>query len=110
MIDLENIEKKEHFQVPDNYFDELPSRVMQHIHQEQRKKRTLISSAVAAVAVIAVAVGVFFTYNTPKQSAEITQNQQIAANIEEEEALEMVAEDYYSEELAMLDYYQYFEY
>lgn len=110
MIDLESIEKKEYYQVPDNYFDELPSRVMQNIHQEQRKKRTLISSAVAAVAVIAVAVGVFFTYNTPKQSEEITQTQQIAATIEEQEALETVAEDYYSEELAMMDYYQYFEY
>ncbi len=110
MIDLENIEKKEYYQVPDNYFDELPDRVMQNIHQEQRKKRTIISSAVAAVAVIAVAIGIFFTYNTPKQSTEITQNQQIAANIEEEEALELVAEDYYSEELAMLDYYQNYEY
>lgn len=110
MIDLDNIEKKEYFQVPENYFEELPGRVMQNIHQEQRKRKTLISSAIAAVAVIAIAVGVFFTFNAPEKTTDITQNQQIAATLEEQEALETIAENYYSEELAMMDYYQYMEY
>lgn len=110
MIDLENIEKTEHYQIPENYFDELPGRVMQNIRQEQRKRKTFISSAIAAVAVIAVAVGIFFTYNTPTQSTEITQAQQVATANTEEELLEAVATEYYSEELAMLDYYQYLEY
>ena len=61
----------------------------------------------AAVAVVAIAAGIFFTYNTPSQQTDITQTQQLAATIEEEEALETVATDYYSEELAMMDYYQY---
>lgn len=106
MIDLENIEKTEHYQIPENYFEELPERVMQNIRHEQHKRRTFISSAVAAIAVIAVALGVFFTYNAPNKSTEITQNQQIAATLEEQEALETVAAEYYSEELAMMDYYQ----
>ena len=65
MFDLENLEKTEHYQVPENYFDELPGRVMQNIKHEQHKRRTIISSAIAAVAVIAIAAGVFFNYNTP---------------------------------------------
>ena len=107
MFDLENLEKTEHYQVPENYFDELPGRFMQNIKHEQHKRRTIISSAIAAVAVIAIAAGVFFTYNTPTQNADITQTQQLAANVEEEEVLESVATDYYSEELAMMDYYHY---
>lgn len=110
MIDFENIEKTERYQIPDNYFDELPGRVMQNIRQEQRKRKTFISSAVAAVALIAVAIGVFFTYSIPQKSTEITQTQQIAATVTEEEELETVAADYYSEELAMIEYYQYLEY
>lgn len=108
MIDLENIEKRESYQIPENYFEELPGRVMQNIHQEQRKKRTIFTAAVAAIAILVVAVGVFFTYNTPNQSSEIVQTQQTAiASLEEEEILETVATDYYSEELAMMDYYEY---
>ena len=107
MFDLENLDKTEHYSVPENYFEELPGRVMQNIKREQHKRRTIISSAIAAVAVIAIAVGIFFTYNTPNEGTDITQTQQLAATIEEEEALETVATDYYSEELAMMDYYQY---
>lgn len=107
MFDLENLEKKEHYQVPENYFEELPGRVMQNIKREQHKKRTIISSAIAAVAVIAIAAGIFFTYNTPNEGTDITQTQQVTANATEEEILESVATDYYSEELAMMDYYQY---
>ena len=83
---------------------------MENIKRQQHKKRTIISSAVAAVAVLAIAVGVFFTVNAPGNDKEITQTQQLAATVAEEEALETVASDYYSEELAMLDYYQYVEY
>ncbi|MBO7628893.1 MAG: hypothetical protein J6S87_02965 [Bacteroidales bacterium] len=101
------MDKTEHYQVPENYFEELPGRVMQNIKREQHKRRTILSSAIAAVAVIAIAAGIFFTYNTPSQSTDITQTQQLAATVEEEEALETVATDYYSEELAMMDYYQY---
>ena len=107
MFDLENIDKTEHYQVPENYFEELPGRVMQNIKREQHKRRTIISSAIAAVAMIAIAVGVFFTYNAPSEGTDISQTQQIAANASEEEILESVATDYYSEELAMMDYYQY---
>ena len=107
MFDLENLDKTEHYQVPENYFEELPGRVMQNIKREQHKRRTILSSAIAAVAVIAIAAGIFFTYNTPSQSTDITQTQQLAATVKEEEALETVATDYYSEELAMMDYYQY---
>jgi flagellar basal body-associated protein FliL len=109
MIDLENIDKTEHYRVPENYFEELPDRVMQNIRHEKHKRKTIISSAIAAVAMIAIAAVVFFTYNTPKGQENITQVQQTTL-ASEEEALESFATDYYSEELAMMDYYQYFEY
>ena len=99
MFDLDNIEKTEHYQIPENYFEELPGRVMQNIKQEKQRRKTIITSAVAAVACLAVAVGVFFTLNTPEKGTVITQTEQ--------EALETFAADYYSEELAMMDYYQY---
>lgn len=110
MIDLDKIEKTEKYSIPENYFEELPGRVMQNIRHEQQKRRTLISSAIAAVAVIAVALGIFFTYNVPETSPEITQTQQLAATPSEEEELETLATDYYSEELAFMDFYQYMEY
>ena len=56
MFDLENLDKTEHYKIPENYFDELPGRVMQNIKHEQQHKRTIITSAVAAVAVLAIAV------------------------------------------------------
>ena len=107
MFDLENLDKTEHYKIPDNYFDELPGRVMQNIKREQQHKRTIITSAVAAVAVLAIALGVFFTVNTPDQGTAVTQIQPATASVSEEEALETVAADYYSEELAMMDYYFY---
>ena len=55
---------------------------------------------------LVVSVGLFFTYITPDEGAAITQ----APQITEEEVLESVASDYYSEELAMMDYYDYLQY
>jgi len=108
MFDLDNIEKTEHYQIPENYFEELPGRVIQNIRQEKQRRKTIITSAVAAVACLAVAVGVFFTLNTPEKGTVITQTEQVVAPVpEEEEVLETLAADYYSEELAMMDYYQY---
>jgi hypothetical protein len=106
MFDLDNIEKTERYQIPENYFEELPGRVMQKIQSEQVRRKRFIMSAVAAVALLVVAVGLFFTYNTPDEGTAITQTQQVT----EEEALESVATDYYSEELAMMDYYEYLQY
>jgi hypothetical protein len=110
MFDLENIEKNEHYQIPDNYFEELPGRVIQNIKGEQIRRKKFITSAVAAVAVLIVAVGLFFTYNLPEKNSAITQTQQVSTSNSEDNVLESVATEYYSEELAMIDYYQYFEY
>lgn len=110
MFDLDNIEKTERYQIPENYFDELPGIVMQKIKSEQTRRRRFISSAVAAVALLAVAVGLFFSFNAPEEAATITQAQQVTTENTEEEVLESLATEYYSEELAMMDYYQYLQY
>lgn len=107
MFDLDNLEKTEHYQIPENYFEELPGRVMQNIRREQHRRKATIISAVAAVAVLAIAIGIFFTVNTPDQGTAVTQAQPATASVSEEESLETVATDYYSEELAMMDYYLY---
>jgi hypothetical protein len=110
MIDLENIEKHEHYEVPENYFEELPGRVMQRIKHEQHRRRNIISGAVAAVAILAIAVGTFFTLNTADKRTDTAQTQLSAAFETDDEVLESLATEYYSEELAMMDYYQYYEY
>lgn len=110
MIDLENIDKTERYQIPENYFEELPGRVMQNIRKEKQRRKTIFSSAIAAVAVLAIAVTAFFTLNTSEKQQNITQVQEVSPVVTEEEALETVAVDYYSEELALMDYYQYMDY
>lgn len=107
MFDLDNIEKKEQYQIPENYFKELPGRVMQNIRHEQQRRKTIITSAIAAVACLVVAVGVFFTLHFQEEGTAIAKTEQVSASVSEEEALETFAADYYSEELAMMDYYQY---
>ena len=107
MFDLDKLDKTEHYQIPENYFEELPGRVMQNIKHEQSKRKMIISSAVAAVAMVAIAVGIFFTYNTSNKGTPITKTDQVATASTETELLESVATDYYSEELALMDYYQY---
>jgi hypothetical protein len=109
MIDLEQIEKTEHYEIPENYFEELPGRVMQNIKREQNRRRNILSGSIAAVAVIAIAAGIFLTYNTDRDSAG-TAKAAMPSPATEEEILESLATDYYSEELALMDYYQYVEY
>ena len=108
MIDLDTIEKKENYDIPEGYFDDFSDRMVLAVKKERNKKRTLITSAIAAVAVAILAVTVFFNYKAPEKTPEIVSN-----NIEDiatDEELEYLATEYYSEELAMMDYYNSLEY
>lgn len=108
MIDLDTIEKKENYTIPEGYFDNFSDRMMLAVKKERNKRRTLITSAIAAVAIAVVAVAVFFTYKAPETTPEIAANN--IENITTDEELEYLATEYYREELAMMDYYNSFEY
>ncbi len=104
MIDLENINKTESYNIPERYFEEFPGRVIQRIEKDKIKRKTWILSGIAAVATLAIAATVFFTYNTNNDSQIIAeQTKEIA--VSDEELLESLATEYYSEELAMMDFY-----
>ncbi len=109
MVDLDNINKTEHYDIPEDYFESFPNRVMQRIQKENMKRKSWIASGIAAVAVLAIATTVFFTFNSKKETPAIAE-QTTEVAISEEEALESLATEYYSEELALMDYYEDYNY
>lgn len=76
---LQQVPKKNPFQVPENYFDDLENDVMAKVRQEQKvvkhRKIYTIAAAVAAVAVLVIVlnIGLFSIGND-------TQNQNLAEN------------------------------
>ena len=64
-MNLDQYPKKEFFEVPEHYFDELPEKVLNAIHQEKkyvfRKRLWMISSSVAAVMIVLLGVSFFLT-------------------------------------------------
>ncbi len=64
-MNLDQYPKKEFFEVPEHYFDELPNKVLNAIHQEKkyvlRKRLWMISSSVAAVMIVLLGVAFFLT-------------------------------------------------
>lgn len=64
-MNLNQYPKKEFFEVPEHYFDELPEKVLNAIHQEKkyvfRKRLWMISSSVAAVMIVLLGVAFFLT-------------------------------------------------
>jgi len=64
-VNLDQYPKKEFFEVPEHYFDELPNKVLNAIHQEKkyvlRKRLWMISSSVAAAMIVLLGVSFFLT-------------------------------------------------
>ena len=64
-MNLDQYPKKEFFEVPEHYFDELPNKVLNAIHQEKkyvlRKRLWMISSSVAAAMIVLLGVSFFLT-------------------------------------------------
>lgn len=64
MVNLDNIPKKEFFNVPDGYFEKLPDEIFTRISMEKkmvfRRKIWMTASAVAAVAIILLGISFFF--------------------------------------------------
>ena len=103
MIDLDNITKEEHYQVPDGYFDEFPKQVMYSIRKENAKRRNIWLTSIAAVMalVICSATILRIMHNNEKE-----QEQMRMISVQTEQLEEQIA-DYYSDELAQMDYMYY---
>ena len=103
MIDLDNITKEEHYQVPDGYFDEFPKQVMYSIRKENAKRRNIWLTSIAAVMalVICSATILRIMHNNEKE-----QEQMGMISVQTEQLEEQMA-DYYSDELAQMDYMYY---
>ncbi len=100
MIDLDNITKEEHYQVPDGYFDTFPKQVMNTIHKENVKRRNIWLSSIAAVMALAIcSVTIVRLHNNEKEQMRMI-------SVQTEQLEEQMA-DYYSDELAQMDYLYY---
>jgi len=104
MIDIEKLDRKEHYEVPEGYFDKLPGQVMATIKKERTTRRNIFVTAAAAVVLLAVASTLFFNFKKAEQEnkAEIV----IETQAEEAEIQEQMI-DYYNAELAQMDYYNF---
>lgn len=104
MIDIENLSKTENYQVPEGYFEQLPGQIMNTIRKERARRRNIIFSSVAAVALLVICSTLVINYKTN----EAKEQQQLAIEAQQQaEQLEEQMVDYYSDELAQMDYYNY---
>ena len=102
MIDLDTLQKEEHYQVPEGFFDQFPQQVMNQIRKEKTKRRNIWLSAVAAVMALVITSVTVIQY---MQNDNRTQN--IALTGSQDSQLEDQMVDYYSTELAQMDYLNY---
>jgi len=103
MIDLDSLKKEEHYEVPEGYFDQLPQQVMSSIRKSRNRRRTTWLSAVAAVMLGVVCTTIILKVNEEEGAPAAKQS----TEIQDEKQLEEQIRDYYSEEFAQMDYYNY---
>lgn len=103
MIDLDTIKKEEQYKIPEGYFDQFPQQVMTQIRKDKAKRQSIWLSAVAAVlaAVICSISVVRYIQQDDNLHQEIVKTEFQEGQLEEQ----MV--DYYSTELAQMDYLNY---
>jgi len=105
MIDLENLPKEEHYDIPADYFDNLPKQVMNTIHKDKARRRNLWISSVAAVmvALICTTFWIQFSKSNDDSGKEVISKTEKAAPTQLEERVI----DYYNNEYAQMDYIYY---
>lgn len=102
MIDIENLPKEEHYEIPEGYFDTLPKQILGTIHKEQTKRRRLWISSIAAVMVAIICTTLVLQFNNDNNSKG-----EEVVEMREEPNLEDQVIDYYNNEFAQMDYYNY---
>ena len=106
---------KQPFAVPDGYFDNLTSTVMAKVECQPQKKTTRVVSirtrvwgvaaSVAAVAVVALGIGLFF--QSQQQQLSDSVDALIASDQEVDELIDMVGEQDIEDMLAEVDFFDY---
>ena len=105
MIDLDNLSKQEHYNIPEGYFDQLPAQMMNAIRKDKARRRNIWLSAVAAVMALVICSTVVIGYmNNDKIPGQVVADTQITTA---DSQLEDQMADYYSAEFAQMDYYNY---
>lgn len=104
MIDIDNLSKTENYVIPEGYFDQLPTQVMRTIHKEKAKRRNLTITSIAAVALLIICSTIVINFKKDEAAVE---KEMVIETSNEEGSLEDQMADYYSLELAQMDYYNY---
>ena len=103
MIDLDTIKKEEQYQVPEGYFDLFPQQVMNQIRKDKAKRQNIWLSAVAAALAVVICSISVVRYIQQDDS----RHQDVVKTEIQEGQLEEQMVDYYSTELAQMDYLNY---
>lgn len=103
MIDLESLKKEEHYDIPEGYFEQLPHQVMATIKRKRNRTRNTWITAAAAVALAVVTTTLAINYTSDAEAPAALQDTEMS----EEQQLEEQIINYYSDELAQSDYYNF---
>ncbi len=100
MIDLDTLQKEEPYPAPDGYFDRFPQQVMRQIRKEKARRRNLRLAAAAAALALVLCGATVFGY----MQREDVRRQDLIQAEDHDTQLEEQMIDYYSTELAQMDY------
>ncbi len=109
-IDLKNLPKEENYQIPEDYFNNLPGQVMNRIRKEKKKRRIfLLSGVAAALAIVICGTFVFRSVSSGVEQQPIVNEKQTEVKQSEETTtpLEQQMVDYYSSDFARMEYYNF---
>ncbi len=103
MIDLDTLQKEEQYQVPEGFFEQFPQQVMNNIRKERAKRRNIWMSSVAAALAIVICSVTVVSY---MQRDDVKQQNIVQTESQDSQLGEDMI-DYYSNELAQMDYYNF---
>ena len=103
MLDLDQLSKEERYNIPEGYFEHLTDNVMDVIHKEERKRRNLWMSSIAAVCLVVICSVLFINLRSQDKQAQGT----LVETPQPVNELDEQLIDYYSAELTQIDYYNF---
>lgn len=107
---MNNLPKEENYQIPEDYFNNLPGQVMNRIRREKKKRHIFqLSGVAAALAIVICGTFVYKTVSSDEEQQPIVNEKQIEETQPEETTtpLEQQMVDYYSSDFARMEYYNF---